>query len=378
MRYLTVLILCTAALTGACVAPQSKIARADDAAIQAEAQAQREVAVQTIISRQRRLQDLAFPIWRSNADLCGDDTRVSTGAIVETAASYQKGDLASTFRTQLKLNDRPTVTHLIPLSPASGVLQIGDVLLQIGDVSISAGAIGISDTQRAVSRLKPDLPSIYRVERAGATLDLTVVPVLVCSYSVQYQPAAEINAYADGSSVFVTAGMMRFVESDAELAVVLGHELAHNALGHIDAKQVNAGIGLIFDILAAGAGVNTQGAFSKAGGNSYSQDFESEADYVGVYYLARANAPFTNASMFWRRMAAENPASIPGSYQATHPSTAQRFSQLEGAIKEIRLKQESGATLDPNHLSKETSPSSSGSNSSSTSPPGRPAFSGPR
>lgn len=349
-------------MVGGCVAPQSRIARADEAMIQAEAQAQREVAVQTIVERRARLQNLAFPIWKANADLCGEDTRVTSGTVVETASQYAEGDLAATFRGYLKLGDRVSVTHVIPSSPADGLLRPGDVLLGIGGVQIGSGAVGLSDLQRAVSTMRPGLPASFRIERDGAPQDLSVVPVKVCSYAVHYQPGSEINAYADGSAVYVTAGMMRFVENDEELAVVLGHELAHNALGHIDAQQVNAGVGLIFDILAAGAGVNTQGAFTKAGRASYSQDFESEADYVGVYYLARAQTPISRAAMFWRRMAAENPGSIPGSYQATHPSTAQRFSQLEKAVQEINAKSLSGTSLLPNIINEPgTSPVSSDS-----------------
>ena len=52
-----------------------------------------------------------------------------------------------------------------------------------------------------------------------------------------------------------------------------------------------AGVGLVFDILAAVAGVNTGGDFmrigAEAGAGAFSQDFEAEADYVGVYLMAR-------------------------------------------------------------------------------------------
>ena len=123
---------------------------------------------------------------------------------------------------------------------------------------------------------------------------------------VRYVQDSRINAFADGEAVYMMAGMMRFAENDQELALILGHELAHNVEAHISAKKVNATIGLVFDLLAAGAGVNTRGAFSQAGANSYSQDFESEADYVGLYYLARAGIEVDGAAYFWRRMAAEH------------------------------------------------------------------------
>ena len=42
------------------------------------------------------------------------------------------------------------------------------------------------------------------------------------------------RAFADGTKVFLTRGMMRFAQSDEELALVVAHETAHNIMGHID------------------------------------------------------------------------------------------------------------------------------------------------
>ena len=86
--------------------------------------------------------------------------------------------------------------------------------------------------------------------------------------------------------------------------------IAHNAMGHIDAKMANAmagaGVGLIFDILAAVAGVNTGGDFMRvgmnAGAGAYSQSFEAEADYVGLYLMARARMAVDEVPDFWRML----------------------------------------------------------------------------
>lgn len=96
-----------------------------------------------------------------------------------------------------------------------------------------------------------------------------------------YRPKEIVNASANGKLVFIAAGKMRFANNDAELATMIAHELAHNTMRHIQKQQTNqtagAAAGLVLDILAAVAGVNTQGAFSRAGSNiagrSYSQEF---------------------------------------------------------------------------------------------------------
>lgn len=89
---------------------------------------------------------------------------------------------------------------------------------------------------------------------------------------------------------------MMQVTSDEELATVVSHEIAHNAMKHIDAKMQNATAGAFFgailDIFAATQGVNTGGEFTsqfaQLGAMTFSQEFEREADYVGMYILALA------------------------------------------------------------------------------------------
>ncbi len=83
------------------------------------------------------------------------------------------------------------------------------------------------------------------------------------------------------------------------------------------------------------------------GAAAYSQDFEAEADYVGLYYLARAGFPTEGAADFWRRMAVEYPASIKSSHSASHPATAERFLALEQVSREIERKEATGVALTP-------------------------------
>ena len=77
----------------------------------------------------------------------------------------------------------------------------------------------------------------------------------------------------------------------------------------------------------------------------FSQDFEREADYVGVYLLARAGRPTAKAPNFWRRMAQEDPRSI--KFASTHPTSAERFVRLEQASREIEQKVARGEDLRP-------------------------------
>jgi predicted Zn-dependent protease len=195
-----------------------------------------------------------------------------------------------------------------------------------------------------------------RIEKAGAALCQDIgLPKKDrrCYYYFDTSRDEEINAFADGKNIVVAQGMQRFVESDDELAVVLGHELAHNLMGHIDAHKDNAITGLlvgaVLDGIAASQGMNTSGDFAKsgmeAGGISHSVSFEQEADYIGLYIAARAGYNIKVAPQFWRRMSVEDPRGIYTS--KTHPSNAERSASMQKTIAEISAKRKQHLALVP-------------------------------
>ena len=107
--------------------------------------------------------------------------------------------------------------------------------------------------------------------------------------------------------------------------------------------------GMVFDVLAAAGGVNTQGAFTKAAGQAGAKydaaEFEAEAAYVGLYYMARAGYETKDAANFWRKMAMENPQAI--FIKSSHPPTAAWYVALAAAHEEIEKKKADGSPLLP-------------------------------
>jgi len=174
-----------------------------------------------------------------------------------------------------------------------------------------------------------------------------------CTFSFAMSDQEGVNAYADGSKIFVTREMAFFAGKDEEMATVLGHEYAHNILRHVASTQKNMVIGSLAgaaaDALAQSQGLNSGGAFQRFGAYGaqmrYSQDFEREADYVGLYIMARAGYPVDDAAAFWRKMATRFPDGI---YTGgTHPTSAERYVALNKTAAEIRAKRESGKPLRP-------------------------------
>jgi predicted Zn-dependent protease len=170
---------------------------------------------------------------------------------------------------------------------------------------------------------------------------------------------APVNAYTDGKKIVVAPKMMEFAYDDLQLATVLAHEYAHALMTHPQKTTQNATIGgllgMAVDGLAQSQGIGTGGAFQSLGQQGavlrYSQGFEKEADYIGMYILAGAGYDYTQAAKFWRRMATLNPKGIyTGS---THPTTAERYLLLDKTAAEITQKKQSGAPLIPQRLPEE-------------------------
>jgi predicted Zn-dependent protease len=84
----------------------------------------------------------------------------------------------------------------------------------------------------------------------------------------------------------------------------------------------------------------------------FSQDFEREADYVGLYILTLGGRPIDQAANVWRLMGASNPGEI--KFASSHPTTAERFVRLDTWRSEIGNKVAMGRPLQPEMKNGET------------------------
>lgn len=175
-----------------------------------------------------------------------------------------------------------------------------------------------------------------------------------CIYSFEVKIDKNLNAYADGSKIYVTPAMMRFASDDDTLGMVLSHEYAHNMMGHIDSQKTNAmagmAIGTLADMLASSQGYSTGGNLGQLGANTgirvFSPDFEQEADYVGMYIMALAGYDIDRAADLWRRMTQADPE---GAFMGgTHPTNPHRYVLLTQTKNEIVDKVRRNVLLAPN------------------------------
>lgn len=347
-------LLATSVLTTGC-ATQLRQPRPSQADVAEEREAQRAVALRSFLDREARVARVGSRLSVAGADLCGDQVRPEFGFLAVSAGEIPDEYRPAAGRVGLSEQARAwTVVEGLPADAAG--LRAGDLVLAINGVRIG-DAEQLSEAleeggQNGVATLLVRSPGeaderILRVPAARA-----------CAYPIAVADLDTINAMADGSRVVLNKGLLRFAETDDELALVVGHEIAHNALHHIRQDTavvaIGAGIGLLLDVAAAAGGVYTGGAFSRLGMQAgsgvnriFSVDHEQDADYMAVYLSERAGFRIDAAPDFWRRMAAEQPEQLDDYMGRTHPSSPERSAALQSAIDEIARKKEAGLALVP-------------------------------
>ncbi len=159
------------------------------------------------------------------------------------------------------------------------------------------------------------------------------------------------NAWAmPGGKVAFYTGILPITEDENGLAVVMGHEIAH-AIARHGAERMSqstlAQVGQVGAAVAAGAsGMNPQGQqdFMRAFGLgttlgilSFSRTHESEADQMGLIFMAMAGYDPREAVDFWKRMAEQSGGQAPPEFLSTHPSNETRIADLEKHMEEALL-----------------------------------------
>jgi len=283
-----------------------------------------------------------------------DMSRGAVGFYAYSLESFES-DYRRAAGSLLHLSGRPTLVHVIPGSPAAiAGLQVGDEIRAVGGHDIRSGSSSIQQMQNLMATASEDggdvRLTVYRT--SDRSLEVSVRPESACVGNMNVLNDPSLNAFADGHDIYITSGMMRFLQSDDMLAVVVGHELAHNTQKHLDSRRSNALLGTLLDLFAASRGVNTQGQFGQTGAMVYSQEFESEADYVGLYMAYRGGYDISDAPDLWREMVAETGGgSIDNAgFGQAHPSTPERFIALQNTVDEIEQKVAVSRALIPNGI----------------------------
>ena len=227
----------------------------------------------------------------------------------------------------------------------------------VGDAEVNQSAAAsykqlLSDPKTKVVSTGTDA---QRVKRIGNNLAVAIESYLKQNgygdqYNFQWEfnliQSSEVNAWCmPGGKVAVYSGLLPVANTDAYLAVVMGHEIGHAIARHsaerISKQMVVEGVGTGVGVATNTKSAGTQTVINQlygVGGQllllKYSRDQESEADRLGLTFMAMAGYDPHNAITFWQRMSAQNKGEAPPELLSTHPADATRIANIQNLIPE--------------------------------------------
>ena len=238
--------------------------------------------------------------------------------------------VAVTGRKQLNLVSN---AELIPMAAQ----QYGEVLKK-GPLSNNVEQTAMirrvgSGIQKAVEQY---------MEKAGRSAELTDFK---WEFNLIDDPKT-VNAWCmpGGKVAFYTA-ILPVCKDETGVAIVMGHEVAHAIANHGRermSQQMAAQVGLNVLSVALGQSptasqtllMKAVGAGTEMGMLKFSREHESEADHMGIIFMAMAGYDPNQAPPFWERMSAMSGGQQPPEFMSTHPSHETRIADLKGWIPE--------------------------------------------
>jgi beta-barrel assembly-enhancing protease len=282
--------------------------------------------------QQVRLYTVASPLLLKNAAICKKKSHMTLGLTAKTKYSYT-ADFVEAAEQRLGLSDRLQVMHVMPGSGAekSG-LRRGDILVRLDNQELPFGPNAEREGAALMAAATQGKSEVtLTVKRDGRELDLNVPLSRACNFSVELGNASHVNAYSDGNRTLITAGMLDYVRSDTELAIVVAKEIAHNIVIRAPRQHMTDAID---ELRTFGAAPKSLQESKKI--RPYTQVMDATADKYSLYLLARAGYDIDKVLPFWKSLASQFPEAQPNSYTALHPSTAYRSSVIaavSGVVK---------------------------------------------
>ncbi len=199
-----------------------------------------------------------------------------------------------------------------------------------GDIIIEIDGKKIKDSSHVAFNAGGS--STVVVERTGTRLSFNVKPKEIPYVRIRLKQTGKINAYAKFTGIEFTSGMVQFVEDDDELAIIMGHELAHLTSKHLPKNISMAALcGTLGGLTGPFAPLTTQALYAP-----YSRKNEREADYIGLIYAHNAGYDIEKGTTLWKRFALEIPKSRSKSFLRSHPTSPERILRVNKVVELIK------------------------------------------
>ena len=207
------------------------------------------------------------------------------------------------------------------------------------------------------SKLSTDQKKIQMVRRVGERIARSSEAFLresgrgdqISNYKWEFNVIEDdkvVNAWCmPGGKVAVYTGILPYTQDETGLAVVLGHEVAHAIADHGNERMSQALLanmgGMALSVALANKPSQTRELFMTVFGAGatvgfllpYSRLHESEADRIGLMFMARAGYDPRAAIPFWERMNKQEGAKPP-QFLSTHPAPESRIANIKTHIPE--------------------------------------------
>jgi Zn-dependent protease with chaperone function len=187
------------------------------------------------------------------------------------------------------------------------------------------------------------------VEREGQKFTFTLYPQrLPAEYAILVKTQdRKINAYAAPGKIILTQRLVNFCLNDDELALIVGHEMAHQVLGHLIRGAAHRELGQMLGEVITAASTLSLGRLldwkhfqvdpdvrqvaRSAVVSVFTQDEEREADIYGAWYAFQAGYDLDRGAAVWERVAAvdEKDPFLTTHFLASHPAPMERLARLK-------------------------------------------------
>lgn len=204
----------------------------------------------------------------------------------------------------------------------------------------------VDSTYRANGQLLERNSSSTNLRQAYVHLDKIVERVLnsgQVSYRTEFpwqvtliNDPENLNAFATpGGHIYVFTGLIKYLDSEDQLAGVLGHEIAHADQRHtIKQLQKQYGISFLLSLFLNENSGDLQRTVGQIGGQlaglKFSRDYERESDNFSVMYLAGTDYyACDGAAGFFQKMQTLEQNGNPPEFVSTHPSPGNRIEAIQ-------------------------------------------------
>lgn len=214
------------------------------------------------------------------------------------------------------------------------------------------------------------------VQRDENKFTLTLYPQhLPAEYGILINPGdRKINAYAAPGRIILTQRLVNFALNDHELAMVVGHELAHHAQGHLVRGASHRQLGqMMGEIISAFSTFSLKNILNwrhfkvdpdvrhvaqDAVVSVFSQDNEREADAYGLWYAYQAGYDVDAALAFWERLAAvdDKDPFLRTYFLDSHPAPLERLARLKKIAQYFKAGQAAQVFLQSASLDQKPAP----------------------